>query len=55
MGQLLKMLEDTRRDREWFRYEARANGRKGLLIDAAACAIREQALLDAITAIKSEM
>tara|TARA_R110000868_G_scaffold42920_2_gene144827 strand:+ start:448 stop:615 length:168 start_codon:yes stop_codon:yes gene_type:complete len=55
MIQLLKMLEDTRRDQEWFRYEARVNGRKGLLIDAAGCAIRAKALQDAITAIKAEM
>ena len=54
MDKLLAMLEDTRRDREWFRYEARVNGRKGLLIDAAGCAIREKALLDAIAAIKAE-
>lgn len=63
MTEILRMIEETRRDRLWFREQARAKrnppyvGRitqecNALMIDAAACAIREKALRDALAAVR---
>lgn len=65
MPEIVRMIEATRADRLWFRERAREArdppyiGRitpmcNGLMIDAAACAIREKALREALAAVKRE-
>lgn len=65
MGEIIRMIEETHRDRVWYREQAKLRrdppyyGRitpacNGLMIDAAACAIREKALRDALAAIQRE-
>lgn len=65
MAELLRMIDEVRRDRLWFRQQALVRrdppmvGRitpacNGMMIDAAACAIREKALRDALAAIRRE-
>lgn len=48
------MLAAVRAERRWFHDEARARSIPGMLIDAAACAVREKALGDALAAVKRE-
>lgn len=48
-----EMLEETQAWREWYREEANRKGHRSS-IEAAACAIREQALEDAMLARKAK-
>lgn len=54
MDEIERMIAATVADRAWFHAEARKTTpwRHGMLIDAAACAIREKALRDALAAVK---
>lgn len=56
MAEIERMIAATIADRTWFHVEARKTTpwNHGMLIDAAACAIREQALRDALAAVKRE-
>ena len=52
MAEIKAMIAATRADRTWFHEQARKTTpwNHGMLIDAAACAIREKALCDALAA-----
>lgn len=52
MKELVEMLAQVKADRKWFHDEAKRTRIHGMFVDAAACAIREKALTDAIAAIK---
>jgi hypothetical protein len=54
MAEINAMIAAVRRDRLWFHNEALKSRNHGMLIDAAACAIREKALLDAMAAVDRE-
>lgn len=54
MGEIERMIADTVSDRAWFAARARETRNHGMFIDAAACAIREKALRDALAAVKRE-
>lgn len=65
MAEILRMIDEVVADRAWFRQQARLRrdppiiGRitppaNALMIDAAACAIREKALRDALAAVRRE-
>jgi len=65
VAEIVRMIEAARSDRLWFRQQALLHrdppvvGRitpacNAMMIDAAACAIREKALRDALAAIKRE-
>lgn len=47
MTELDAMIAETRQDRRYFRQRFLETGNHGFSIEAAACAIREKALLDA--------
>lgn len=49
-----RMLAECRADRDWYHGRAVQTKVEGYRIDAAACAIREKALLDAKQAIEAE-
>lgn len=53
MAEIRRMIEEVRADRAYFAAEAK-RGKPHLTVDAAACAIRERALLDALAAIEKE-
>ena len=54
MAEIERMILAVHEDRTWFATEARRTRIHGMFIDAAACAIREIALRDALAAIKRE-
>ncbi|HUU99274.1 MAG TPA: hypothetical protein VM487_26370 [Phycisphaerae bacterium] len=54
MAEIERMIAETVADRAWFAMEARRRRNHGMFIDAAACAIRERALRDALAALKRE-
>lgn len=54
MGEIKRMIADTRADRLYFAALYRQTKIHGHTIEAAACAIREKALCDALAAIERE-
>ena len=56
MAEIERMIAQTHEDRVWFHNKARETTpwNHGMLIDAAACAIREKALRDALGAVRRE-
>lgn len=54
MAEIIRMIDEVQADRLWFRAEARRTRIHGMFIDAAACAIREKALRDALAALRRE-
>lgn len=55
MIKLQQLIEETRKEREWFADRFRKTGNHGHSIEAAACAIREKALLDAFYAVQEPL
>ncbi len=53
---LEQMLARTKADRQWYHDQARATDPKnpGMMADAAACAVREKALEEAIKVVRGE-
>ena len=47
------MIAETKAEREWFADRFRRTGNHGHSIEAAACAIREKALRDALAAVRA--